>query len=213
MVLGDFGKTVPSLSVSHYLVPTDEPLGLWALRVLWYIRTTECWGWYYMGYWNGIQCWYMLMNFLHYPLKFCSFVSLLFSSSLPVEIPCILWQMRMRFPFLTGTELMLGNMSSCNASRDNVSGLDELNFAWDPWEALWGVSWPNALNALDTVAFQFSVTGLSPFRESQMSQRERTGWTGWSMWLRVSDWNFGILWGVLRLLILHSLQTLRCIQP
>ena len=76
--------------------------------------------------------------------------------------------LRMIFPFLTGTELMLGNMSSCNASRDNVSGLDELNFAWDPWEALWGVSgvsWPNGPNALaldDTVAFQFSVTGLSP---------------------------------------------------
>ena len=65
----------------------------------------------------------------------------------------------MRFPFLTGTELMLGNRSWC-ASRDNVSGLDELNLAWDPWDALWGVSMqpngmPNPLN--DTLVFQFSV--------------------------------------------------------
>eukprot|EP00434_Breviolum_minutum_P005863 symbB.v1.2.005169.t1/scaffold298.1/size236510/13 len=63
----------------------------------------------------------------------------------------------MKFPFLTGSELMMGNVSWCNASRDNVSGRDELNFAWDPWEAQWGVSssQPNPLN--DTVAFQFSV--------------------------------------------------------
>lgn len=62
----------------------------------------------------------------------------------------------MIFPFLTGTELMLGNMSWCNASRDNVSGLDELNLAWDPWEA--SVSSRHNASALnDTVAFQFSV--------------------------------------------------------
>ena len=67
----------------------------------------------------------------------------------------------MKFPFLTGSELMMGNVSWCNASRDNVSGRDELNFAWDPWEAQWGVSssQPNPLN--DTVAFQFSVSWLS----------------------------------------------------
>ena len=66
----------------------------------------------------------------------------------------------MKFPFLTGSELMMGNVSWCNASRDNVSGRDELNFAWDPWEAQWGVSssQPNPLN--DTVAFQFSVSWL-----------------------------------------------------
>ena len=80
-------------------------------------------------------------------------------------LPSHLGGLRMKFPFLTGSELMMGNVSWCNASRDNVSGRDELNFAWDPWEAQWGVSssQPNPLN--DTVAFQFSVSWLCSLLE------------------------------------------------
>ena len=109
--------------------------------------------------------------------------------------------LRMRFPFLTGTELMLGNVSSCNASRDNVSGLDELNFAWDPWEALWGVSWPNALNALDgTVAFQFSVTGP-----------ERTRWAGRGR----GDWRGRLkhVTSSCRLKLWHTLWCAKVVNP
>lgn len=63
MVLGNFGKTVPSLSVSHYLVPTDEPLGLWALRVLWHTSGLQSAGgdiiWDIGMVYNVDTCWWI----------------------------------------------------------------------------------------------------------------------------------------------------------
>ena len=56
---------------------------------------------------------------------------------------------RVRFPFLTGSELTLGSNSWCNASRDT----GYLDFFW-PWaEPGWQ---PDAL-----LAFQFSVACLT----------------------------------------------------
>ena len=57
---------------------------------------------------------------------------------------------RVRFPFLSGSELTFGSNSWCNASRET----GYLDFFWDPWAE---VGWqPDAL-----LAFQFSVAWLS----------------------------------------------------